>query len=78
MNPCQYRHIFGKVGEGVHSFRILNVAIVDLGLTIIGAKIIGDYYGFSFIKTILILLVSSIFIHKLFCVETTLTKLILK
>lgn len=76
MNPCQYRHIFGKEGEGVHSFRILNVAIVDLGLTIIGAKVISDYYDFSFIKTILILLVSSIFIHKLFCVETTLTKLI--
>ena len=76
MNLCEYRYIFGKEGEGVHSYRILNIAIVDLGLTIIGAKIISNYYGFSFIKTILVLLVSSIFIHKLFCVETTLTKLI--
>ena len=76
MNLCEYRYIFGKEGAGIHSFRIFNIAIVDLGLTIIGAKVISDYYGFSFIKTILILLVSSIFIHKLFCVETTLSKLI--
>lgn len=73
---CQYRHIFGKEGEGVHSYRILNIAIVDLGLTIIVSGIISDYFKYSFIKTFLILLVSSIFIHKLFCVETTLSKLI--
>ena len=26
---CEYKDIFGKVGEGVHSYRIFNIAIVN-------------------------------------------------
>jgi hypothetical protein len=33
----EYRYIFGKEGEGVHSYRLLNIAIVDVVSTIIGA-----------------------------------------
>ena len=37
---CEYKNMLGKVGEGVHSIRIFNIAIVDVLLTIIGAYII--------------------------------------
>ena len=38
---CQYKDILGKVGEGPHSLRIFDIAIVDVILTIIGAYLIN-------------------------------------
>ena len=32
---CQYKDIFGKVGEGIHSYRFFNIAIADVLLTIL-------------------------------------------
>ena len=37
---CQYKNIFGKVNEGIHSYRIFNIAIVDVLLTILLSFII--------------------------------------
>lgn len=73
---CKYRHIFGKEGEGVHSLRIFNIAIVDLALTFVAAYIIGFYTKWSILLTFVVLMVLSVFVHKLFCVESTLTKMI--
>ena len=36
----KYKNIFGKVGTGIHSYRIFNIAIADVLLTIIGAYLI--------------------------------------
>ena len=38
---CQYKNIFGLVGEGAHSFRIFDIAIVDVIMTFIVAYIIN-------------------------------------
>ena len=56
---CKYKNIFGKVGKGVHSIRIFNVAIVDVLFTIIGAYIIYLYfpkYNYFLILLILFLI----------------------
>ena len=37
---CEYKDIFGKVGEGVHSYRIFNIAVVDVVSTIIMAYLL--------------------------------------
>ena len=37
MYLCKYKDIFGKVGKGIHSFRICNIAVVDVLLTILAA-----------------------------------------
>lgn len=34
---CKYKDILGRPNEGVHSFRIFNIAIVDVLLTILAA-----------------------------------------
>jgi hypothetical protein len=34
MSLCKYRDIFGKVGTGVHSLRLFNLAVVDTLLTL--------------------------------------------
>jgi hypothetical protein len=41
---CQYKNIFGEVNKGVHSYRIFNIAIVDVLLTIIGAYVIYLFF----------------------------------
>jgi fatty-acid desaturase len=73
---CKYRDIFGKSGKGIHKYRMPDFAIVDFLLTIILAILIG--YKVNLTRKFLIfilLLILSIIIHKLFCVNTTLTKL---
>lgn len=72
---CQYKDLFGKVGEGVHSYRVLNIAIVDVLLTIMLAYIIKFFtpkYNFGFILICLFIL--GIFLHRIFCVRTTVDK----
>ena len=39
----QYKDIFGKPNEGVHSYRLFDVAIVDLLLTILYMCILCEF-----------------------------------
>lgn len=75
LNLCQYSEIFGKVGEGAHSYRIFNIAIVDVISTIIVAYIIHKIYPKYKFEYILIgLFLVGIIAHRLFCVRTTVDK----
>jgi len=73
---CQYRDIFGKVGEGVHSYRFAGIAIVDTILTILLAYAIAFFTGCNFWKILIITFIGGILIHRLFCVRTTIDKLL--
>ena len=74
---CDYKDIFGKTNEGIHSYKIFNVAIMDLLGTIIGAYVIHLFIPrYSFIFILIILLILGIVLHNLFCVHTTLNKLV--
>ena len=53
---CQYKDIFGKVGEGVHSYRVLDFAIVDVIATVIGAYLISRATKQNFIIVLISLL----------------------
>ena len=68
---CKYHDIFGKPGEGPHSYRILNIAIFDVLLTIIACIIIALLFKFNIWLTILIGFLLGIFFHRIFCVNTT-------
>lgn len=75
---CAHKNIFGKPGQGVHSYRIFNIAIVDTLLTLVAAYLIGRYYKMKpldIFYVFAVLMILSVLVHKLFCVETTLTKL---
>ena len=86
---CQYKNIFGQPNEGVHSIRIPfpglknGIALVDTVLTLLAAYLIVYWManggkvkymkvGFVF----LVLMVLSVVVHKMFCVDTPLTKLL--
>ena len=48
---CKYKDILGRPNEGVHSFRIFNIAIVDVLLTILAAYILSIFTKFNLIYT---------------------------
>ena len=75
MSFCKYKDIFGKPKEGPHSYRIFNIAIVDTVLTIVLGYFISKIFKLKLLYVLVFLFILAIIIHKMFCVETTLTKL---
>ena len=76
MDLCKYKNILGVPGQGPHSYRIFNIAIVDVLLTLILAYIISYIYNISFMKTSITLFILGILLHRVFCVRTTIDKLL--
>ena len=75
---CKYKNIFGKPNEGLHKYRILDIALIDLILTIILGKAI-QFYIIPKTNIYLILMmcfILGIFMHRIFCVRTTIDKLL--
>jgi len=76
MNLCEYKNILGVPGKGIHSYRLFGVAIADVIMTIIVASLLSYFFKFSFLKTLLILFLTGIVLHRLFCLRTTIDKLL--
>jgi hypothetical protein len=84
MNLCKYKNIFGEINTGIHTVRIFNIAIFDvLGTIIIGIilqffllRVFNFYIDLCIILVILFSL--GILLHRLFCVRTTVDKLLFK
>jgi hypothetical protein len=73
---CKYKDALGIPNQGIHSYRFFGVAIMDVIMTIIGAFIISYVYKISFLKTALFLFALGIVLHRIFCVRTTIDKLL--
>ena len=80
---CRYNldKYFGKVGEGVDSYRVFNIAIVDVIATIIGAFLIYlvmpyIYKPIRFIYILIALFLLGIILHRVFCARTTIDRLL--
>ena len=73
---CKYKDILGIPNQGVHSFRIFNIAIVDVLLTILAAYIISYFLKTNFLYTLLFMFILGIISHRIFCVRTTIDKLL--
>lgn len=76
MYLCQYKNIFGKEGEGAHSMRLFDIAVVDYILTILAAYTLSKYFKIAYWKMHIGVFLLAIFLHRLFCVNTTLNKAI--
>ena len=76
---CQFKDILGKPNTGSHSYRIFNIAIVDVLLTLLGAYLIIYFNpNLSFTNVTIGLFLLGIIMHRLFCVRTTIDKLLFK
>ena len=78
---CKYRNALGVPGKGAHSVRlggvaVGGVAVVDVVLTLVGAYIISYYARASFAWTAAGLFLFGIILHRLFCVRTTIDRLL--
>lgn len=76
MSLCKYKEAFGKPGEGPHKYRILNFAIFDTLLTVLLAFVIAYFSGVSLLYVIPFTFVLGIIVHRLFCVRTTVDKIL--
>ena len=76
MDLCKYKNALGVPKTGIHSYRLFGVAIADVIMTIIGAYLIAYFTKQNFIYTLIILFISGIILHRLFCVRTTIDKLL--
>jgi hypothetical protein len=71
---CKYKDAFGKVGTGAHSYRILNIAVVDVAITMIVAYAVAYYAKWPYLWTLFWFFIAGIIAHRLFCVRTTVDK----
>jgi len=76
MSLCKYKNSLGVPGQGIHSYRIFNIAIVDVIMTIVAGYFLSRAYKYSFVFTCVILFILGIVLHRLFCVRTTIDKLL--
>jgi hypothetical protein len=68
---CQYKDILGKPNQGIHRHRMFGIAIVDVILTILGARVLSKIFNVKFIHVLIFLFLLGILLHWLFCVDTT-------
>ena len=76
MNLCKFKDIFGKPNTGLHSIRVFNIAIVDVLFTVLLAYLIAAVFHTRFYVTLATLFISGIILHRIFCVKTTIDKLL--
>ena len=76
LDLCKYKNILGEPDKGVHSFRIFNIAIVDVLLTILAAYIISYFTNYELIYTVIFMFILGIISHRIFCVRTTVDKVL--
>ena len=75
---CKYKNALGVPGKGLHSYRVFDIAVVDILLTFVLAKFI-QYYIMEETEFSLILVfcfIAGIILHRVFCVKTTIDKLL--
>uniref|UniRef100_A0A6C0D996 Uncharacterized protein n=1 Tax=viral metagenome TaxID=1070528 RepID=A0A6C0D996_9ZZZZ len=75
---CPYKFIFGKPKEGVHKYRLFDIAIVDVVCTIGASYLISKYFKYDFKLVLFIMFVIGIISHRLFCIETTVDKFLFR
>ena len=74
----KYQHMFGKPKEGPHRFRIFNIAIVDVVLTLLLARFL-NYHFFPDVRYVVVMFftfILGIIMHRIFEVRTTIDKLL--
>lgn len=73
---CKYKDIFGKPNTGLHSLKILDIATFDVLCVIIIGMLISNTFKMSLLYTIISIFLLGIILHRLFCVRTTVDRLL--
>jgi len=85
MKLCKYKNLFGEPKTGLHNYRIFDFAIFDILSTILVSVIIHQIIIVQILQksdtiklwmVIVFMFILGILLHRLFCVRTTLDKLL--
>jgi hypothetical protein len=72
--PLQrFQNALGKPGKGIHSWRIGGLAGADILMTVAAAGVLSLGTKKSFLLILLLLFVTGIALHRVFCVNTALS-----
>jgi hypothetical protein len=72
---CKYKNMAGEPGSKAYA-RIFTIRFMDLISVIIGSYLVSYMLGTSFWKTLVIIFVFGIIVHRMFCVRTAVDKLL--
>ena len=75
MDLCKYKDSLGIPGKGVHT-HFIGFAWRDAVLTIVGGAILSFLFNWNIAYSVLGVFIVGIILHRLFCVRTTLDKLL--
>ena len=67
---------FGKPNEGIHSYRVYNIAIVDVVMTVLFSLCVSYGFNLNHANTIICFFIIGILAHRMFGVRTTVDKLL--
>lgn len=73
---CKYKNMFGEPGTGSHSYRLFNLAITDVSMTIVGGLLLAYFFKWNPWYTVAGAFLFGIVLHRLFCVRTTVDKIL--
>jgi hypothetical protein len=78
-NPlCKYRNLFGEPGSttGLRKYRIFGIALWDVSVTLVCALLFAWVFRLPYLKTVVAIFILGIFVHRAFCVQTAVDKLL--
>lgn len=79
LNLCQYKDMFGKPNEGIRkTLRLFDISLVDTIPTIFLGLLLSKLLHTNKFNGILVAFILSIIFHKVFCVDSTIIKLLRK
>ena len=64
----------GIPNVGIHSYRIFNIAYMDVIVVLISALLIAWAMKWSYIKTIIGVFIFGVIVHRMFCVRSAVDK----
>lgn len=73
---CRYKDALGVPREGVHSYRLFNIALADVGLLLLFAWLVKFLASTSYALAVLISFLIGVVLHRVFCVRTTLDRIL--
>jgi hypothetical protein len=69
-------NLIGVPGKGIHSYRIFNIAYMDVIVVLLASILLAWVMKWSYIKTIIGIFILGIIVHRLLCVRTTVDKVL--
>ena len=76
LDLCKYKDLFGIPGQGIHAFKIFGISIWDTLIVLPFAIFFAWVANWSYSYTIVGFYILGIIVHRLFCVRTTVDKLL--